>query len=342
MKEKCSRCDEYAGRGARFCGECGRDLAVNPLFNLGGRPLFTGCVIAAIASLVLVLVEAACLVANAPAVFGLTGKWSYPLILLAPNTVQVYTMSGVVLQAFWVFIVAALVASAAYALAKFYGDFSKAREKGTESPVENSSFLWVSVLFMATTFFSIAYGLIIAMFGLSVDASWLDDYTDREMMFLLADASVWEEVISRVLLVGVPMAVLTLFLAKPSQAPRCLLGGFGMSRAAVVLILASALVFGYAHNDGWGIEKIIPSMAAGVSFGYLYVRFGLYASILMHFLTDYLSAPQWLGLDALYVMFIILLLVLGLACFAYVLKGLRLQKLKGLPWFASFGYGRSE
>ncbi|MDR3206253.1 MAG: CPBP family intramembrane metalloprotease [Candidatus Methanoplasma sp.] len=342
MKEKCPKCDEYAGRGARFCGECGRDLTVNPMFNLGGRPLFTGCVIASVVSVILLLVEAVCLVLNTPAVFDLAGDWSYSLIMVTPKIVRLYVMTDYVLQAYWIAVVAILIACIVYALLRFYRDLSESHSKGTEAPLENSPFFWISVAFAASVFFSVVYALVIAAFGYSADASWMDDYTDRQKMFMLAEAPVWEEIITRVLLIGAPIAVLALIFAKPSDAPRCLLGGFGMSKTATVLIVLSALIFGLAHNEGWGMEKILPTFVVGVLLGYLYVRFGLYASILTHFLTDFMSAWQWLGLDALYVVFILILLALGLACFIYVLKEMKLRKIAALPLFAAFGGKNSE
>jgi hypothetical protein len=106
-------------------------------------------------------------------------------------------------------------------------------------------------------------------------------------MFLLADASVWEEISGRVVLIGIPLLIIRSISGKRGVQWKQLVGGTAhFGRTEVVLILISATLFGLAHL-GWGPWKVIPTFVHGLMFGYLFVKVGLHASIVMHFLFDY-------------------------------------------------------
>ena len=51
----------------------------------------------------------------------------------------------------------------------------------------------------------------------------------------------------------------------------------------------SSAMFGIAHSFNWDLYKVLPAFFAGLAMGYLFLKFGLYASIMFHFFTDYLS-----------------------------------------------------
>ncbi|MGA1866564.1 MAG: CPBP family intramembrane glutamic endopeptidase [Thermoplasmatota archaeon] len=106
-------------------------------------------------------------------------------------------------------------------------------------------------------------------------------------MFLLADASVWEEISNRVVLIGIPMMIYHSLSGGKGVQWRQLVGGtknFGYGE--VFFIFLSAALFGLAHL-GWGPWKVVPTFVHGLIFGYLFVKVGLHASISMHFLFDY-------------------------------------------------------
>ncbi len=111
----------------------------------------------------------------------------------------------------------------------------------------------------------------------------------------LAEASVWEEFAGRVLLIGLPLAFIRGIRSKRFFDARQLLGGSGkFGRGEIALILISALSFGMAHL-GWGPWKVVPTFVSGLLFGYLFVKVGLHATIVMHFLIDYLSFVEELA-----------------------------------------------
>jgi hypothetical protein len=65
---------------------------------------------------------------------------------------------------------------------------------------------------------------------------------------------------------------------------------WGISPIEWVMILLTSVVFGWAHyaaGSGWGIGKISQAFLAGFVFAILYVSYGAYASILMHWFFNY-------------------------------------------------------
>jgi membrane protease YdiL (CAAX protease family) len=155
------------------------------------------------------------------------------------------------------------------------------------------------------------------------DDTWIDWYG-------LLNASVWEEVLCRLCMIGIPMAILGL-LMKEKKSWKCLFGRFEMSGAAVVFIIISSLVFGLAHLQGWDVYKIIPTFVTGLAFGYLFVKYGIYASIMLHFLVDYSSSFIWVLGDitgeALSVLFIFGMAVLGIVFLVrYTIHGFNFMK----------------
>lgn len=132
------------------------------------------------------------------------------------------------------------------------------------------------------------------------------------LLFDLANASVYEELVYRLLLIGVPMALGSLLWnatratgqsKPPSHSLRYFLGGHlrkeSSNEALLVgwiLLFVSSGLFGAAHAPGWGWWKVLPALVAGLGFGYLFLRHGIGAAILAHFATDYISSLSWEGI----------------------------------------------
>lgn len=66
-------------------------------------------------------------------------------------------------------------------------------------------------------------------------------------------------------------------------------GGFQIGPLEAFFLVGSALMFGFAHVPGWDIWKLMPTFVAGLGFGYLYLKVGVHAAILLHFSFDYLD-----------------------------------------------------
>ena len=147
----------------------------------------------------------------------------------------------------------------------------------------------LSTTYMGALFFS---WVIVIMFELMNQPTPVPSILSEETpiwirMILLADASVWEEVVSRVMFIGIPLLIFHPSRKWDLDRFKVLLGGRGsFGTPEVVLILISSSFFGLAHL-GWGAWKVIPTFVTGALFGYLYIKVGLHAAIAMHFLFDY-------------------------------------------------------
>lgn len=200
---------------------------------------------------------------------------------------------------------------------------------------------WVAVaqVWMATMFFQYALILLLAAAGSPPSSPFTETSTNAwVLLFDYSAASVYEELAFRALLIGVPMAVGALILramqsgrAPPASALATrrpsVLGGLrylwgGQLRkessreaqlAAGVLILASSLLFGLAHAPGWGWWKVLPAFVVGLGMGYVFVRHGIGAAILLHFATDGSLAISLEGVGGLGLALVSDLLFLGLA-----------------------------
>jgi len=277
----------------------------------------------------------------------------WPIYTIVPTLAALFFIVGpvqVTLYFFFILVVLLL----AYAHFTFADGKSLARL--LTSPLSNllprlrSSNRWTMVaqLFLATTFFQLVYILILNGVGISTPAPpseapgiWLD-------MFGLANASVFEEMASRVALIGLPLFIGSLILRwfrtrggsstiEESKSKRgYMLGSFryliggNVSRKSPTIVLIpvgalllfSSLMFGLAHVSGWGDWKVFPAFVAGLALGYAFLRGGFLAAVMLHFATDYMAATilligEDIALQAFFSLFIIVLLIFGAGFFLY-------------------------
>jgi hypothetical protein len=312
MDSGCSDCGRFRDEGARFCGVCGK--ALNTSHSPGADWLEKIAWFMAATVTFVLLLEIANLLLNFSFVFGYEFDHAGSLSVLAPFPVSVYAVEGVTLQIYWTLLVIAVISCFSYAC--FKSALWK-RIKHSSEPAKRSRLFWIAVISAACYFFEVAYGIIITSLGYSMDSSWIEEYTHAETLFTMLHASVWEELVTRVMFIGIPITILGLAMKK-NRSVKCLFGGFGISRVAIVLIVAGAILFGFAHAPSWGLLKVLPTFFFGLMAGYLYVKYGLYASILMHFFTDYLPTFSWAPLQAALGFVILLMLLLGLPMLIYL------------------------
>ncbi|TLZ40628.1 MAG: CPBP family intramembrane metalloprotease [Methanobacteriota archaeon] len=201
-----------------------------------------------------------------------------------------------------------------------------------------STWIAVAQVWMAVTFFQFAVILFIPLIGIEPTTPInIDSRNAWSLLFDLANAGVYEELIFRLLLIGAPMALASVafrFLEVnrgtagrlPGSAGRHLAGAWrylfgGVLRrdspkeahvAAWVLLFGSAAIFGLAHVPGWGWWKSVPTFVAGLGFGYLFLRHGVGAAILAHFVNDYALALFYEGIGGQALELFISLLFIGL------------------------------
>ena len=201
---------------------------------------------------------------------------------------------------------AAIVASVALVLYQTLPALRAPRERVAEE-FSKTPLYWVAMLLGVALFLNVVC-VVIQIDEVNLPTDSAIGFIP-EALYAYANAAVWEEVITRIVWIGVPMAVLGL-LCKKKDALKYLVGGFGMSRAALVLIVISSVIFGFGHLSGWGLWKVIPTLISGLAMGYLYVRFGVHASIVFHFIVDYMAVLAS-GSTALLVSAILMVIIIS-------------------------------
>jgi hypothetical protein len=215
----------------------------------------------------------------------------YGLYIVLWEIITVLTISGDGLGIYYLLLVGAILASVAYwfltGLRGYLKELTMKAPSRKHSPIFEVCGLMFAILFLNTVVV-----LLIESFGGGVPIP-MEDAEVWELLFVLANASVWEELVTRVLLIGVPMVLVDVVRSRirSRKTSYILGGGFEFGMPEVALILISATVFGVAHVPSWGWWKLFPSAVAGAAFGYLFLRHGLATAIVLHFAFDYLSAP---------------------------------------------------
>ena len=310
----CPKCEAARANGSRFCPRCGRRLVEDPRSD-PYRWLFWAAVASSLLLAVLLSVELIAMLTGTVETWDWCSDGALNVLVLIPTLEVAGVLEGLSLQIYWIFLVVAIAASVLLVFRQSAGAFiSKDRTAGR---IEKTPLFWLGLLFSA----DLLLNLIVGLFNLGGSEIPTDlplgPVPDAFLSF--ANAAVWEEVISRVVYIGIPMALVAL-VRRRRDAPLFLLGGFGISRLSLVLIVVSALVFGFAHESGWGLWKVLPTFISGLVMGYLYVRFGIHVSIAFHFGVDYLAVlmdgPMLMAVSCMALAF----MALGAPCLAEVAR----------------------
>ena len=327
--EDCEMCESNRRSGANFCTSCGRPFferqaPYNPpstketLLHIG---FIVGVVTTVLWSIYLIF-ELLVALGNFGNVFDHLANFNSTIIIVIPKVTTIWTLSGTGLQIYWVLLVIVLVACLGYLFYKAAGPAKKLVKEKDKKAISNTALFEVCVLFAALYAFEFAFALVLTALG--VDMQGLPERETWLWMFDLLEAPVWEEIITRILYLGVPLAIYYA-VKKKKGAWKCIFGGnIKIDRFALIFIIFSAFMFGAGHLSGWGAWKFVPTFLFGLIAGYLFCKYGVYATIAMHFLTDYIQAEEWaLGSQVIYVL---LLLITALACapylYVYAKKGL--------------------
>jgi hypothetical protein len=217
--------------------------------------------------------------------------YSLGIFFLVPLPAVLFYVSGVIAKFYLMFLFCAVIVSFAlimyYSLGGLSGLF-----KGDMKKVEATPLYSVVTLFAA--YISITFILVFLVTAFGYDPVVPEDPDEEWMLwYSLLNASVWEEVVSRVLLIGLPLMVIGMAMNEKGSWKR-LFGGSGLNNAAIFLIFLSGAFFAIAHVSEWDLFKVIPTFVCGLALGYVFVKFGLYASIVLHFLIDYSSSVTWI------------------------------------------------
>jgi hypothetical protein len=112
--------------------------------------------------------------------------------------------------------------------------------------------------------------------------------------FYVSLAPLLEEFVFRILLVGIPLFVLYSGRTSIRYFLKCLWAPTSLnildSKKAIFLIIFVGVAFGFAHiafSDSWSDGKFAQATVGGVILGWVYLRYGIVASLLIHWATNY-------------------------------------------------------
>lgn len=157
-------------------------------------------------------------------------------------------------------------------------------ERASKTPI-----YWIGLLFGSTLVLESTVTIIMVSAGIDVDVpEKLIDMDLTEAIYEYSYAGIWEEIAFRLVLMGIPMMIVAI-AGRQRDFWKYPFGGFGVSRAAVILMVASALIFAYAHVGNWGWWKFFSTLLGGLMLGYLFMRFGLHVCMLVHLINDFIA-----------------------------------------------------
>ncbi|MFQ6123901.1 MAG: zinc-ribbon domain-containing protein [Candidatus Heimdallarchaeota archaeon] len=230
-------------------------------------------------------------------ILGRASNLSFVFSLFVPLQVPLFELKGSLLMAYFAIIIVVIVSS-------FLFLFQKHGSQGfriLRHPINNSDFLsgvsdnsliLISQLFFAMFFFNFLYVGILWAIGFDITSPNLEGIPFVELLFLLANAAVYEELIIRVLFLGLPLLIIRSIqqrkFARRDIKPYLLGGGVKIGKLELLVLCVSSAVFGLAHVSSWGWWKFGQATLGGIALGFLFLRVGLHSSIALHFSIDYL------------------------------------------------------
>ena len=112
--------------------------------------------------------------------------------------------------------------------------------------------------------------------------------------FYVSLAPLLEEFVFRIILIGIPLFVLYSGRASIRYFVKCLWNPSSLnildSKNAILLIIFVGISFGFAHiafSDSWSEGKFAQATAGGIILGWVYLRYGIVVSLLIHWATNY-------------------------------------------------------
>ncbi len=285
----CDQCEHYSNLGFNFCPDCGSPITSRKKSNdILTAITVIGCIVTVVLSFVLVFELFVGWIESGYVLDNLKG-FHYPLFLIIPTIWDFADLSGIPLSVYYILLLIAVTVCVAFLFFRSYGR----RKEGKE--ISDTPIYEMAVMFGALYAFEVVFVIILNMIGIETDTP--SERPTWEWLFELLNASVWEELITRVLYLGIPVAVISLLMKKEGASIKWIGGGFGLGPIPLLFIFFSAFMFGAGHLNGWGAWKFVTTFVFGLIAGYLFCKYGLYVTICFHFLTDYLQAEKWLTGD---------------------------------------------
>ena len=147
---------------------------------------------------------------------------------------------------------------------------------------------WFSILILL----SILINLIQEEFGIVTLPPLVGN--DLIQFFYVSLAPLLEEFGFRLILIGIPLFALYSNRSSVKYFARCLWNPNNLdifdSKKAISLIVLVGIIFGFAHialGESWSEGKFAQATASGIILGWVYVRYGFVACLLIHWATNY-------------------------------------------------------
>jgi len=147
---------------------------------------------------------------------------------------------------------------------------------------------WFSILVLASIVITAAQGYA------GIETVPPESENDLLEFFSVTLAPIVEETGFRLVLVGIPVFLMYSGRFSLRYVARCLWRpdtvGIDDHRRALAVIVAVGLLFGFAHialGEPWSEGKFAQAAAGGIILGWVYVRYGFVASVLVHWATNY-------------------------------------------------------
>lgn len=147
---------------------------------------------------------------------------------------------------------------------------------------------WFSILVLASIVITSAQDYA------GIETAPPESENDLVEFFYVSLAPIVEETGFRLVLVGIPVFLMYSGRLSLRYVARCLWRpdavGIDDHRRALAVIVAVGLLFGFAHialGEPWSEGKFAQAAAGGIILGWVYVRYGFVASVLVHWATNY-------------------------------------------------------
>jgi len=157
----------------------------------------------------------------------------------------------------------------------------------------NSNYLinvikWFSILVLI----SVLINFIQEQFSIETIPPLVDN--DLIQFFYVSLAPLVEEFGFRLILIGVPLFAIYSHKSSVKHFIKCLWNPSTLDihdyKKAIFLIVFVGVVFGFAHialGESWSEGKFAQATASGIILGWVYLRYGFVASLLIHWATNY-------------------------------------------------------
>lgn len=147
---------------------------------------------------------------------------------------------------------------------------------------------WLSILILI----SILINFIQEGFDVVITPPFVEN--DLIQFFYVSLAPLIEEFGFRLILIGIPLFVIYSHKSSAKYFIKCLWKPSTLdifdSKKAIFLIIFVGVIFGFAHialGESWSEGKFAQATASGIILGWVYLRYGFIASLLIHWATNY-------------------------------------------------------